>query len=68
MQKNLASYENFVKTQQQVPKTNRPDVNTFGELSKNGVEVSIIKQEPIDIDDNINQVIINSTKKFKTKK
>lgn len=56
MQKNLASYENFVKTQQQVPKTNRPDVSTFGELSKNGVEVSIIKQEPIDVDENVNQV------------
>lgn len=56
MQKNLTSYENFVKSQQQVPKTNRPDVSTFGELSKNGVEVSIIKQEPIDIDDNVNQV------------
>lgn len=56
MQKNLASYDNYVKSQQQVPKTNRPDVSTFGELSKNGVEVSIIKQEPIDIDENVNQV------------
>lgn len=62
MQKNLASYENYVKTQQQVPKTNRPDVGTFGELSKNGVEVSIIKQEPLDIDDNVNQVRIEQAK------
>lgn len=65
MQKNLASYENFVKTQQQVPKTNRPDVSTFGELSKNGVEVSIIKQEPLDIDDNVNQVRNNKQQQKK---